>query len=84
MQLTIINTDSVQNIVMQQHCTPYVHDVERKVERYKREPLGHEAYQAGLSSSMNAVVGVHPAPIAAAERRLPRQTIVVMAPLFSG
>ena len=74
-----------------------LHDLGREVQRYKREPLDHEAYQAGLNSihtdavtevvnnySMNAILGVHPPSIAAEERRLPRQTRVVLAQLRSG
>ncbi|XP_075146473.1 uncharacterized protein LOC142236393 [Haematobia irritans] len=74
-----------------------IHNLEREIQRYKREPLDQAAYQAGLnrihedtvaeavrSYKVNPVLGVRPPPIAPEERDLPRQTRVVLAQLRSG
>ncbi|XP_073835259.1 uncharacterized protein [Musca autumnalis] len=74
-----------------------IHALEGEFQRYRREPLDQQAYQAGLNSihtdafakalskySVNKVLGVHPPSIAAEERQLPRQTRVVLAQLRSG
>ena len=79
------------------HVRKDLHDLEREVQRYKREPLDQQAYQAGLNSihsnavseaiegyRVNTVLGDHPPPVAAEERELPRQTRVVLAQLRSG
>ncbi|XP_059219026.1 uncharacterized protein LOC106085920 [Stomoxys calcitrans] len=70
-----------------------LHDLEREVQRYKREPLD----QAGLNNihadtvadaligyRVNVVLGERPPPIAPEEIDLPRQTRVVLAQLRSG
>lgn len=61
----------------------------REVQRLEREPLGQEAYQAGLDRvhteafsdnnyTMNAVFGVHSPSIGAEERLLPTETRIVL------
>uniref|UniRef100_A0A1I8NJA9 Uncharacterized protein n=1 Tax=Musca domestica TaxID=7370 RepID=A0A1I8NJA9_MUSDO len=79
------------------HVRKDLHDLEREVQRYKREPLDQQAYQAGLNSihsnavseaiegyRVNTVLGDHPPPVAAEEREPPRQTRVSLGQLQSG
>ncbi|XP_059220512.1 uncharacterized protein LOC106092951 [Stomoxys calcitrans] len=74
-----------------------LHDLERDVQRYKREPLDQAAYQAGLdnihadtvadavnSYRVNVVLGERPPPIVPKKIDLHRQTRGVLVQLRSG
>ena len=79
------------------HVRKDLHDLEREVQRYKREPLDQIAYRAGVRDihsdtvaqvvnnyRMNVLIGAHPPSVAAEEENLPRATRVVLAQLRSG